>query len=99
MCQRAVRRLCNPCERCLVRKVARLLAQPLSYLCWSTRGGMVGLPSAPTKGRRWLMKKRILMLLTVVALMMVMVAMSVAPAFAATYDVYGCRTGSNFATQ
>src|SRR5215218_1209298 len=29
MCQRAVRRLCNPCERCLVRKVARLLAQPL----------------------------------------------------------------------
>src|SRR5215211_5942468 len=30
MCQRAVRRLCNPCERCLVRKVARLLAQPLS---------------------------------------------------------------------
>src|SRR5829696_7505545 len=31
MCQRAVRRLCNPCERCLVRKVARLLAQPLSH--------------------------------------------------------------------
>ena len=30
MCQRAVRRLCNPCERCLVRKVARLLAQPLT---------------------------------------------------------------------
>src|SRR5215204_5531105 len=31
MCQRAVRRLCNPCERCLVRKVARLLAQPLIH--------------------------------------------------------------------
>src|SRR5215203_4663882 len=33
MCQRAVRRLCNPCERCLVRKVARLLAQPLRRVC------------------------------------------------------------------
>src|SRR5215203_5639250 len=31
MCKRAVRRLCNPCERCLVRKVARILAQPLRW--------------------------------------------------------------------
>src|SRR5215212_4952474 len=38
MCQRAVRRLCNPCERCLVRKVARLLAQPLSSVPRSSHG-------------------------------------------------------------
>src|SRR5215203_6745433 len=30
MCQEAVRRLCNPSESCHVRKVARLLARPLS---------------------------------------------------------------------
>jgi hypothetical protein len=30
MCQEAVRKLCNPSESCHVRKVARLLARPLS---------------------------------------------------------------------
>ena len=30
MCQEAIRRLCNPSERCHVRKVVRLLARPLS---------------------------------------------------------------------
>ena len=30
MCQEGIRRLCNPSENCHVRKVARLLAQPLS---------------------------------------------------------------------
>src|SRR5215212_6209255 len=41
MCQGAVRRLCNFSERCLVQKVARLLAQtvrtvptPSVLLCW-----------------------------------------------------------------
>jgi len=44
--------------------------------------------------------KRILVLLSVVALMVVMVAMSVAPAFAAaTYNDYGCRTGDSFYTE
>src|ERR687890_428096 len=33
MCQEAVRSLCNPSESCHVRKVARLLARPLSPLC------------------------------------------------------------------
>ena len=37
------------------------------------------------------MKKRIVVLLTVVALMVGMLAMSVAPAFAATFDNWGCR--------
>src|SRR5215218_7052733 len=44
MCQRAVRRPCNPCERCLVRKVARLLAQPLSLALLAgcaIRGGSI----------------------------------------------------------
>ena len=42
------------------------------------------------------MKERILVLMSVVALMVVMVAMSVAPAFAA-WDAAGgqCRTGGN----
>jgi hypothetical protein len=39
------------------------------------------------------MKKRFLMLLTVVALMVVMVAMAVAPAFAAWNPATGCREG------
>jgi len=39
------------------------------------------------------MKKRILVLLSVVALMVVMLAMSVAPAFAAWDPMTGCRTG------
>jgi hypothetical protein len=39
------------------------------------------------------MKKRILVLLTMMALMIVMLAMSVAPAFA-TWDASGCRSGS-----
>ena len=30
MCQRILRRLCNPSKSCYVRKVARLLARPLS---------------------------------------------------------------------
>ena len=38
------------------------------------------------------MKKRILLLLSVVALMVVMLAMSVAPAFAG-WEANGCRTG------
>ncbi len=40
------------------------------------------------------MKKRIAMLVTVVALMMVMLAMTVAPAFA-RWETNGCRTGSS----
>jgi hypothetical protein len=43
------------------------------------------------------MKKRILVLLTVVALMMVMLAMSVAPAFAVHQPAYRC-TGPNGGT-
>jgi hypothetical protein len=39
------------------------------------------------------MKKRIVVLLTVVALMVVMLAMSVAPAFAAWNPATGCREG------
>ena len=35
--------------------------------------------------------KRVVVLLTVVALMVGMLAMSVAPAFAATFDNWGCR--------
>jgi hypothetical protein len=41
--------------------------------------------------------KRILVLLSVVALMVVMLAMSVAPAFAAK-DAYNCRTSDRYAT-
>jgi hypothetical protein len=43
------------------------------------------------------MKKRILMLLSVVALMVVMLAMSVAPAFAAK-DEFNCRLSDKFTT-
>ena len=42
--------------------------------------------------------KRILLLLTVMALMVVMLAMSVAPAFAATFDADGCHVSDNYAT-
>jgi hypothetical protein len=38
--------------------------------------------------------KRILVLLSVVALMVVMLAMSVAPAFARTYTYFRCTSGS-----
>ena len=34
MCQEAVRKLCNPSESSHVRKVARLLAWPLTPLVW-----------------------------------------------------------------
>ena len=44
------------------------------------------------------MKKRIVVLLTVVALMVVMLAMGVAPAFAATFDADGCHVSDNYAT-
>ena len=44
------------------------------------------------------MKKRLAALLTVVALMMVMLAMSVAPAFAATLNSWGCRVADNLIT-
>jgi hypothetical protein len=39
--------------------------------------------------------KRILVLMTVVALMMAMMAMAVAPAFAAWNPATGCRTGDD----
>src|SRR5215208_1991318 len=42
MCQEAVRRLCSPSESGYVRKVARLLAQPLSPLFTGVRGGPLG---------------------------------------------------------
>jgi hypothetical protein len=51
----------------------------------------VGLTSPALYRRRWRMKKRILVLLSVVALMVVMLATSVAPAFAAWDPVTGCR--------
>ena len=41
--------------------------------------------------------KRILVLLSVVALMVVMLAMSVAPAFAA-WEANGCRTGAHISS-
>jgi len=42
--------------------------------------------------------RRIVMLLTVVALMVGMLAMSVAPAFAATFDTYGCHVSDRYLT-
>ncbi len=44
------------------------------------------------------MKKRIVALLTAVALMVVMLAMSVAPAFAAK-EAYNCRLSDKFTTE
>jgi hypothetical protein len=41
------------------------------------------------------MKKRILVLLVMVALMVVMLAMSVAPAFAAGWGPNGCKVGDD----
>ena len=43
--------------------------------------------------------RRIVMLLTVVALLVGMLAMSVAPAFALTLDARGCRLADNLYTQ
>src|SRR5215211_324230 len=45
MCQGAVRKLCNPSERCHVRKVARLLAQALSEAAAALRSGSLESPS------------------------------------------------------
>src|SRR5215212_3230928 len=56
---------------------------------------MVGLPSAPLQ--KGALMKRIVMLLSVVALMVVMLAMSVTPAFAAK-DAFNCRLSDRFTT-